>query len=448
MAMLPRVAVGTVQPHVDLQPACWALMEALRKQGFQVQSFLSRACFDRFHGEAAATGLTPRHLDSWLMSPEIAREVFTRGAIGCDLSVVTGDYDSARIDRADCGGSLDRLCEWLDLPRVAVLDATHCDRGLPPRPAECDAVIIDYATDAENLHGLSVAVRQQWGVPTLGGLTALPQLRAAIRAVPSGARPPLSLIEALGEAFLEQGSTDDVFRLAMRRPLAWVPQRSTAQEDVLPSITVALAYDNAFDCYFPDTLDALEGMGASLVDFSPLRDDRLPDGVDIIYFGGGRPADFAAELSYNHCMKLALRSYMSGGGRVYAEGGGLAYLCEALEMPDGQMVRMAGLFSAVARRRRPSPPPAPVEIELEQPTWFAPAMTQLRGYGSPTWYFEPSARLESCVCPAQQRVAMVRHYRAIGSSAHLDFAAAPHLLRSFFRTTLAAPCVSDPWAVA
>lgn len=45
MPPLPRVAVGTVQQEADGKAILRALIEALREQGFQVQSFLSRACF-------------------------------------------------------------------------------------------------------------------------------------------------------------------------------------------------------------------------------------------------------------------------------------------------------------------------------------------------------------------------------------------------------------------
>ena len=71
--------------------------------------------------------------------------------------------------------------------------------------------------------------------------------------------------------------------------------------------------------------------GAVVVDFSPLRDERLPEGTDIVYLGCGHPEVYAAELSANHCMKLSLRNHIRSGGRIYAEGGGLAYLCQQME---------------------------------------------------------------------------------------------------------------------
>lgn len=80
MSTLARLAVGSLQPGVDPQVAIWALREGLGRNGIQVQSYLSRACFPRNPAETSLTGLTVRHLDSWLMSPEICRDIFVRGA--------------------------------------------------------------------------------------------------------------------------------------------------------------------------------------------------------------------------------------------------------------------------------------------------------------------------------------------------------------------------------
>src|SRR5271155_3921394 len=71
MSRFPRLAVGTLQPGVDATAITWALMDSLESVGLRVQSFLSRACFAPRDGATAITGLSPRHLDSWLMSEDL-----------------------------------------------------------------------------------------------------------------------------------------------------------------------------------------------------------------------------------------------------------------------------------------------------------------------------------------------------------------------------------------
>src|SRR5438445_640566 len=112
---------------------------------------------------------------------------------------------------------------------------------------------------------------------------------------------------------------------AMRRPA----ERRT-------DLTVAIAYDDAFFGYCPDALDELEQRGVTVRDFSPLRDEALPADADIVYIGCGRPDLHAGELSDNFCLMLALRDHVCAGKRIYAEGGGLAYLCQQLALPSGE----------------------------------------------------------------------------------------------------------------
>ena len=85
---------------------------------------------------------------------------------------------------------------------------------------------------------------------------------------------------------------------------------------------VAYAQDEAFGGYFPDTIESLEALGADLVEFSPLRDEALPEGVGLVMIGCGLPDHHAEELASNLSMMAALgqhvclgRRHLLGGGR-------------------------------------------------------------------------------------------------------------------------------------
>ena len=84
---------------------------------------------------------------------------------------------------------------------------------------------------------------------------------------------------------------------------------------------VAYAQDEAFGRYFPDTFEALEALGAELVEFSPLRDGSLPEHVDLVMIGCGIPDQHADRLASNHSMMAALRQHVCEGQRIYTEGG-------------------------------------------------------------------------------------------------------------------------------
>jgi len=92
-----------------------------------------------------------------------------------------------------------------------------------------------------------------------------------------------------------------------------------------------VAFDEAFNFYYQDTLDLLALEGAELVYFSPIRDKKLPGRVDAVYIGGGFPELYAEELSPNTQMLNAVKDFYDQYGVIYAECGGLMYLMEQLE---------------------------------------------------------------------------------------------------------------------
>ncbi|MFQ9028211.1 MAG: hypothetical protein ACLR54_00285 [Oscillospiraceae bacterium] len=71
-------------------------------------------------------------------------------------------------------------------------------------------------------------------------------------------------------------------------------------------------------------------MGAELVPFSPLADERLPDGVQGLYLGGGYPELYAAQLEANHTLRRQIRGAVHAGMPCIAECGGFMYLTQSI----------------------------------------------------------------------------------------------------------------------
>jgi cobyrinic acid a,c-diamide synthase len=454
MSILPRLAVGTIQPEADLQPIVWGLLDALEQDGVRTQTFLSRSYFLPCDGAAAISSNTPRHLDSWLMTPELCRQSFLRTAATAELAIVEGRYDQAVLNQraalseplsglaAIKGGSLDTLCQWLDLPRIAVVDTkllNHCQ--LPPRPT-ADRLLLDRVHDQCDFYRWQTILESLWGIPVVGGLDECTQLRQQIAALPGGSKPPRDWCDALGERWRRYSCLQRVMQLATQpgMPADW-STTSTPDEQHLPprsNVRVSVAYDEAFHCYFRDTLDMLELRGATVRVFSPLRDECLPTNTDIVYLGCGSPLAHAAALAENHCMLMALKEHVCSGKRIYAEGGGLAYLCQHVESADGIRTPMVGALRATARRNPVRSQPEPVEITLASESWLGPVGTKLRGYRNTNWLLEPTGCLTRLAQEQDSEFDLVGRHQAIGSRIHLNFAAQPTLLGGFLRACPAA----------
>jgi cobyrinic acid a,c-diamide synthase len=411
----------------------WALMSALNRRTHQVQHFHARCCFAGVEGARPATGLSSRHLDSWLMSPQLCREMFDRASQDSDLSIVEGRYDCSSPSNT-LGGSLDTLCEWLDLPRLVVLDVTLL-RGcnLPPRPM-ADGLLLDRVADRDEFARWQTTLEGLWGVPVLGGVEELPWLRGDITAMQPGSTISEDTCVTLAAAYERLKSSESLVALADRSP--WTPLTGERPLDDVcrslsgQSLTVAVAYDEVFHCHFPDTLDVLEIVGAAVHDFSPLHDESLPPGVDLIYLGCGRPDNFAAALSENHCLRSAIQQHVCSGGRIYAEGGGLAYLCQHLDVGSGQRVPMVGVLPAAAALRQPFVPLEPLEVSLTAGSWLGRPQTHLRGYRNPNWQITPTGPLAALTADIDGHPGIFSHYHVVGSTVHINFAAQLHLLRS------------------
>jgi cobyrinic acid a,c-diamide synthase len=271
-------------------------------------------------------------------------------------------------------------------------------------------------------------------------------LREAVRAVPAGVRPGEKLCTELGDRFVEHWQARRFEPLTCRRDLPAARPRLFRCDLPQSPTTVALAYDEAFHCYFPDMLDLLELRGATLVAFSPLRDERLPANTDMVYLGCGHPERHAAQLARNDCMKAAMRHHFQRGGRIYAEGRAMAYLCQQLDADDGQFHRMVGLFPAVAHVAPGLSEPTPVEITLNRTTWFGGAGLRIRGYRNNDCSLEPLGPLVGCVAGPNYPYDVVHHGQAVGSRLSLHLAAQPELLSAFFHPSACRPMAVDSWS--
>lgn len=437
MQPLPRLAVGGVHPQADGRPITWALLGALSAYG-QVQHFRSQAQLCLVDGARSATGLATRQLDSWLMSAEHCRWLFHRAMHSADLAIISGHFQAALPAPPQPGGRLDVLCQWLDLPRVAVLDARSLGScQLPARPSHVQGLLIDRVAGAEEFVRLQVTLESLWGIPVLGGLESLPRVRDQLAALPCDSVVPEELNVELLRSFLRFGRLEALLDLAASRPLPASPPCSLRPPARSAGLTVAVAYDDVFGGYFADTLELLEAHGATVVDFSPLRDEEPPE-ADVIYFGCGHPELFAEQLAENHCMSLALRRRLCAGTRMFAEGGGMAYLCQQLQMPCGQLYPMVGVLPAVARMAAQPMPLEPMELTLSRGTWIGGAGTRLRGYRNPNWQLEPAGALIGCAGEGGQRRDVVGRYLAVATNLQLHFAAQPHLMQRFFKPHAAA----------
>jgi cobyrinic acid a,c-diamide synthase len=129
---------------------------------------------------------------------------------------------------------------------------------------------------------------------------------------------------------------------------AETPAHIVALKNCAEGMRIAIATDKAFSFYYTDNLALMEYTGIELVPFSPLADERVPDGVQGIYLGGGYPEEFAASLSANAALRADIKMHAYAGLPIYAECGGLMYLTDGIQNSDGPFFPMVGFFNCRA----------------------------------------------------------------------------------------------------
>jgi len=430
MRHLPRFALGTIQASASRHAASCALLAALKQSEKSPVRFHSSLAVDDRDVAQGVLGRASRHLDSWAMSRADATSALARATGKHDLAIVEGSF----IDDSSNGNasSLERLSKWLDLPRIAIVDVRElATSGIRRLPAKLDGLLLDRVADLRDAAYWQTTLEALWKTPVVGWLDEAPALRQHCSASTGTAEQTSKIGEALGRRLLPFLRLDRLSQIAERAPdLAYEPEPWLQSKN--HQFRIAVAMDDAFNGYYPETLDLLEDAGAELCDFSPLRSEQIPAHVELVYFGQANLQFDPVRLAANHCLKQSLRNFAAEGGRVYAEGTGLAYLCQDISLPTGQAVAMTGLLPATACLVDQSATFTPTELTFGVGSWLSPEQVSIRGYRHSALQIESRGPVIPYALSQQNEFDILGRGNVIGSRVLINLAANRHLLRRFF----------------
>lgn len=354
------VIAGT-QSGVGKTSVTIALAYALRKRGLAVQTYKVGPDFLDPSYLAVASGRPCYNLDGWMMGRSYVERLFYRTSQSADICIVEGVmgmFDGA--DPTGSEGSTAEIAHWLNAPVILIADAHGLARSFAAvvkgfadfdPTVKVAGAIANRCGSADHASLLDQALRSSDLPPLIGGipLHALPELQSRHLGLVTAdtERLPAAILTGLADGLENNVSFDMILELAAEAP----PLRTvTPEEDYQKrNLSIGIAYDAAFHFYYQDLFDELERRGCALKFFSPLADRRLPDGIDALYIGGGYPEELAAALAANNEMLADVIRFSGSGRPVYAECGGLMYLCRSLEDRRGERHSMAGLIPAETR---------------------------------------------------------------------------------------------------
>jgi cobyrinic acid a,c-diamide synthase len=353
---IPRVVIGATGSGVGKTTVTVALMGALRARGLRVAAFKGGPDYLDPTYHARVIGGPSHNLDGWMMGREGVLSTFERIASNADIAVIEGMmglFDGATPTADE--GSTAEIAKWLDAPVLVVCDASGFARTVSAiaagfarfDPATHVAGLICNRIGSRGHLDLLRAAKPE--VPVLGGFPrseelAFPERHLGLRTADNASIPDQKF-EGWARAAEEWLDLDEIVSLAASAPA--LEHHADHEAHAPLKCRIGIAYDEAFHFYYEDNLRRLEALGAELDYFAPTRDEKLP-AVDGLYFGGGYPEVMAHELSRNRAMLDAVHEFARGGGPVYAECGGLMYLCDGIRTLDGTTHALVGLVPGVA----------------------------------------------------------------------------------------------------
>ena len=336
------------------------LLAALKLNGKKVTAFKCGPDYidPMFHSEVLGT--RSRNLDLFLTGEETMKSLIVRNCRDAELAVIEGvmglydgmgfqddRYSACDISRRTDtpvilvvnvrGKSLSLAAElkgYLEFRenRICGVILNHCSKGMYPAYQK----LLKEQLSLECYGYLPPVPESEIGSRHLGLITAaeIDDIRQRMDHLGRTAADSLDLPGILALA----GQAEDL------------PAEEIVVEKIaLKPVRIGIARDKAFCFYYEDCLDLLREMGAELVPFSPMEDEKLPEGICGLILGGGYPEVHIRKLAENCGMLASVREAGLSGLPVYAECGGFMYLGESITVDDNKynMVNLIPGNSAV-----------------------------------------------------------------------------------------------------
>ena len=356
---IPRIVIAATQSGSGKTTITVGIIAALRRRGLVVQSYKVGPDYIDPGYHSLASGRLTHNLDSWLVPKDKLDEILIRTSQDADLAIIEGVmglYDGGKNGTS----STAEIAKLLKAPVVLVIDA----RSMGASAAAIALGFREYDKDinlagailnrlgSDNHRVMIEEALDQINIKCLGAIRRDSNLTTPERhlgLLPTSENNSTEIIDNIEKSVASQVNINELINIANATPklqLTGTPQLLIPNSSFL--IKIAVAKDEAFNFYYPESLNILEQLGAEIVPFSPLHDESIPK-VDGLIIGGGFPEMFAAQLGANVTMRESIKEAVNKGLPTIAECGGYMYLMNELIDFDGVAHKMIGIINNSAQ---------------------------------------------------------------------------------------------------
>lgn len=301
------------------------------------------------------TGNKSYNLDFFLMGEDGVRESFLKHHKNFSIAEgVMGLYDG--LDNSLDNGSSAHISRILNLPVILIVDGAGRSTSIAAeitgyqnfdKRVNIIGVIINKVSSEKTYEILKEAVEKYCKIKCFGYIPKIENISLSSR--------HLGLVEAyevydlkekievLKNEFQKTIDLKAIYETAEINPCYELKNIFSDFKDRYKNVKIGIAKDSAFSFYYNDNIEFLENLGAEIKYFSLLKGEKIPDDVDMLYFGGGYPENYAVELENNISMINSIRDFYNKNGVIYGECGGFIYLSKKLITLDGKEYNFVNL---------------------------------------------------------------------------------------------------------
>lgn len=380
-----RVMIAGTNSNVGKTTVSMGIMAALRKRGLNVAPFKVGPDYIDPGFHKFVTGNPSYNLDSYLLDENSVKYLINNNNnTGADIGIiegVMGFYDAFGL--VDPRGSSAHVSIVTKTPVILVIDGSGIANSaaavvlgykMMDENTDIRGVIVNKVSGEYHYNIIKSAVERVTGIKCIGYMPKDPDSALSSRhlgLIPADEIKDLrNRIERLIERIEECIDLDELLKISASAPKIEADTRTIddfiqREKKHFTGRKIGIAMDKAFSFYYQSNIDLLKALGAELVEFSPISDKYLPEGLDSIYLGGGFPEVFSKELEKNAAFRDSLSNYLENGGKCFAECGGYIYLSEKITSLKGVTENLTGFLPFSVEMTKSLQNFGYVEIEIE-----------------------------------------------------------------------------------
>ncbi|MDI1471835.1 MAG: hydrogenobyrinic acid a,c-diamide synthase (glutamine-hydrolyzing) [Thermodesulfovibrio sp.] len=387
--MYPRVLIAGVRGGAGKTTVTLSVISLLVKKGLNVIAFKKGPDYIDSGWLSLFSKNPCYNLDTFMIPPEKIVKSFLERSIG-DISVIEGNR--GLYDGLDAEGSVSsaELAKLIKCPVILVVDCTKTTRSVAAiiqgfinfdKEVPIKGVILNQVANARHEKIIKESIERYCNVEIVGSIPRFKDIKMPERHM---GLLPYQEHDETEEArqFIDRASNcidaDKIIKIAKNvEPISF---NSYDNSDTLDGkgLRIGVIRDRVFQFYYEENLEELKRTGASLVLINSLEDKALPD-VDALYIGGGFPETNVKYLVRNSSLMDDIKKKSETGLPIYAECGGLMYICKTLITEKGSFP-MTGIFPLTLKMFKKPQAHGYVIAKVEQGNPFYNPETEIRGH--------------------------------------------------------------------